>query len=80
MESDNPPLGSTSHRVAEPPADPIPNFSPLTFGKVFGAIPRVTGVNTPNINQKIAKPWGLPLVGSSADFKKIYVDGRTTMR
>ena len=42
---------------------------------MFGAIPRVTGVNTPNINQRTAKPWGLPLVNSSVDFKKVYVEG-----
>ena len=54
--------------------------SPLTFGKVFGAIPRVTAVNTPNINDRIAKRWGLPDVASSGEFKKIYSDGRATMR
>ena len=54
--------------------------SPLTFAKVFGAIPRVTGVNTPNINDRIAKRWGLPEVASSGEFKKIYTDGRETMR
>ena len=56
------------------------NLSPLTFGKVFGAIPRVTGVNTPNINHKIAKLWGLPPVDNSAEFKRIYVDGRAILR
>ena len=54
--------------------------SPLTFGKVFGAIPRVTSVNTPNINELISKRWGLPEVASSNDFKKIYIEGRATMR
>ena len=56
------------------------NLSPLTFGKVFGLIPRVTGVNTPNINHKIAKLWGLPPVDNSAEFKRIYVDGRAILR
>ena len=54
--------------------------SPLTFGKVFGAIPRVTGVNTPNINDRIAKVWGLPEVKTSTEFKKIYTEGRATLR
>ena len=56
------------------------SVSPLTFGKVFGAITRVTAVNTPNINDRIAKRWGLPEVASSVKFKKIYSDGRATMR
>ena len=64
----------------EPPGGLGPRMSPLTYGKVFGAIPRVTGVNTPNINQRIAKPWGLPLVNSSVDFKKVYVEGRAALR
>ena len=64
----------------EPPGGSGPKLSPLTYGKVYGAIPRVTGVNTPNINQKIAKPWGLPLVNSSVDFKKVYVEGRAALR
>ena len=54
--------------------------SPLTYGKVFGEIPRVTGVNTPNINDRIAKKWGLPEVASSVEFRKVYTDGRTAMR
>ena len=54
-------------------------LSPLTYDKVFGAIPRVTGVNPPNINQRIAKPWGLPLVNSAVDFKKVYVEGRAAL-
>ena len=54
--------------------------SPLTYGKVFGAIPRVTGVNTPNINDRIAKKWGLPEVTSSSEFRKIYTDGRAALR
>ena len=54
--------------------------SPLTYGKVFGEIPRVTGVNTPNINDRIAKKWGLPKVASSDEFRKVYSDGRAAMR
>ena len=50
----------------EPPQLPKQSrHSPLTYGKVFGAIPRVTGVNTPNINDKIAQKWGLPPVDDS---------------
>ena len=47
--------------------------SPLTFGKVFGAIPRVTAVNTSNINTRIAQRWGLPEVDSSEEFKGLCV-------
>ena len=54
--------------------------SPLTFGKVFGEIPRVTGVNTPNINDRIARKWGLPEVTSSVEFRKVYTDGRAALR
>lgn len=54
--------------------------SPLTYGKVYGAIPRVTGVNTPNINERIAKKWGLPEVSSSSEFRKVYTDGRALLR
>ena len=54
--------------------------SPLTYGKVFGVIPRVTGVNTPNINERIAKKWGLPEVASSSEFRKVYTEGRATLR
>ena len=54
--------------------------SPLTYQKVFSEIPRVTGVNTPNINDKIAKPWNLTPVTNSTKFKKAYVDGRSVLR
>ena len=57
-----------------------PTKSPLTYGKVFGAIPRVTGVSTPNINEKIAKPWNLPALSDSTEFKMSYVDGRANLR
>ena len=67
------------HLIADTAA-PNSHLSPLTFGKVYLALPRVTGVNTPNINAKIAKPWGLPSVPNAAEFKKIYVDGRATLR
>jgi hypothetical protein len=63
---------------AEPP-DPD-HHSPLTYGKVFTAIPRVTGVNTPNINSRIAEKWGLPFVKNSGAFRKSYIDGRETLR
>ena len=69
--------------VAAAEAEPDPGqatVSPLTFGKVFGAIPRVTAVNTPNINNRIAQRWGLPAVDSSEEFRKIYSEGRATMR
>ena len=65
----------------EPPQLPKQSrHSPLTYGKVFGAIPRVTGVNTPNINDKIAQKWGLPPVDDSKVFKKSYVEGREILR
>ena len=54
--------------------------SPLTYRKVFSAIPRVTAISTPNINQSIAQKWGLPPVESSAEFKKIYSSGREVLR
>ena len=73
-------MASEPSACDEPPGGLGAKMSPLTYGKVFGAIPRVTGVNTPNINQRIAKPWGLPLVNSSVDFKKVYVEGRATLR
>ena len=65
----------------EPPDLPQQSrYSPLTYGKVFGAIPRVTGVNTPNINDRIAQKWGLPPVDNSEVFKKNYVEGREMLR
>ena len=65
----------------EPPGVPRQTrHSPLTYGKVFGALPRVTGVNTPNINGKIAQKWGLPPVVDSKGFKKSYVEGREMLR
>ena len=63
---------------AEPP-DPA-HHSPLTYGKVFDAIPRVTGVNTPNINSRISEKWGLPLLKNSGAFRKSYIEGRETLR
>ena len=72
--ADDPATGSSAQPATRT------NFSPLTFGHVFGAIPRVTGVNTPNINNKIARQWGLPPVNNSDEFKRIYVDGRATLR
>ena len=42
------------------PPDPPDKLLPLTYGKVFTAIPRLTKVNTPNINNKISQVWGLP--------------------
>ena len=68
----------------EPPDQPgppeQPRQSPLTYGKVFGAIPRVTGVNTPNINHLVAQKWGLPFVSSSEGFRKCYAEGREILR
>ena len=68
----------------EPPDQPgppeQPRQSPLTYAKVFGAIPRVTGVNTPNINHLVAQKWGLPFVTSSEDFRKSYAEGREILR
>ena len=59
----------------------VVNPSPLTFGKVFGAIPRMTkAINTPTINQRISAAFGLPALGSSTEFKKIYSSGREALR
>ena len=46
--------------------------SPLTYGKVFGAIPR--------INQRISSTFGLPDLENSLEFKKIYSSGRDVLR
>ena len=54
--------------------------SPLTFGKVFTAIPRVTAITTPNINKRISQVWGLPALENSKEFKKIYATGRDELR
>ena len=66
--------------VQEPSGPDLPHQSPLTFGKVYLALPRVTGVNTPNINSKIAEKWGLPCVKNSEEFRKNYVEGRDVLR
>ena len=71
---------SSASGVKEPPEPDPPHQSPLTFGKVFGAIPRVTGVNTPNINSKIAEKWGLPFVQNSEEFRRNYEEGRDNLR
>ena len=55
--------------------------SPLTYGKVFGAIPRMTkAINTPVINSRISDVFGLPHLSSSKDFKRVYSDGREVLR
>ena len=55
--------------------------SPLTFGKVFLAIPRMTkAINTPVINTRIAEVFGLPPLKSSSEFKTIYSEGREVLR
>ena len=67
----------------EGPADPAdlpPRRSPLTYAKVYSALPRVGSCKTPDINQKIARPWGLPAVKTSEGFKKIYTEGRKALR
>ena len=71
---------SSTSGVEEPPEPDPPHQSPLTFGKVFVAIPRVNGVNTPNINSKIAEKWGLPCVQNSEEFRRSYVEGRENLR
>ena len=59
----------------------VPRHSPLTYGKVFGAIPRMTkAINTPVINSRISDVFGLPHLTSSRDFKKVYSDGRDILR
>ena len=55
--------------------------SPLTYGKVFGAIPRMSkSINTPVINQRVSDVFGLPPLTSSSEFKKIYSEGREVLR
>ena len=57
------------------------HVSPLTFGKIFGVIPRMTkAINTPIINIRIAQAFGLPNLDSSSEFKKIYSAGREALR
>ena len=76
--------GALAPVLEEPPDQSAPpeqpRQSPLTYGKVFGAIPRVTGVNTPNINHLVAQKWGLPFVSSSEGFRKCYAEGREILR
>ena len=72
------PEGEASQSLV--PSEPPDNHSPLTYGKVFNAIPRVTKVNTPNINQRISQVWGLPRVSSSGEFRSSYVEGREILR
>ena len=55
--------------------------SPLMYGRVFGAIPRMSkAINTPVINIRIAQAFGLPALSSSSEFKKIYSSGREVLR
>lgn len=55
--------------------------SPLTYGKVFDKIPRMTKtINTPVINQRISEVFGLPALDKSSEFKKIYSSGREALR
>lgn len=55
-------------------------ISPLTCGKVFQIIPRVNKINTPLINDRISKRFGLPEVSSSAGFKTEYCKKRDELR
>ena len=74
---------STSHGQPAPGVAPghAELVSPLTYGKVFGAIPRMTkAVNTPVINQRISATFGLPALVNSFEFKKIYSSGRDVLR
>ena len=67
----------------EGPADPAelpPRKSPLTYAKVYALLPRVGSCKTPDINQKIARPWGLPQLKSREEFKIIYTEGRKALR
>ena len=55
--------------------------SPLTYGKVFSMIPRMTKtINTPVINQRISEVFGVPALETSSEFKKIYSSGREALR
>ena len=63
------------------PGDRAARVSPLTYGKVFGAIPRMSkSINTPVINQRVSDVFGLPSLSSSTEFKKIYAEGREVLR
>ena len=63
------------------PGDMAARDSPLTYGKVFGAIPRMSkSINTPVINQRVSVVFGLPPLSSSKEFKKIYSEGRDVLR
>ena len=59
---------------------PIPSRSPLTYNKVFLALPRLSNCKTPEINSKIAKPWSLQPVQDRTQFKTIYKEGRDSIR
>ena len=55
-------------------------YSPLTCAKEFQIIPRVTKINTPDINVKISKRFGLPSVANSSAFKAEYCKKREELR
>ena len=75
------PLGSGQAVAGDEGDGVMDNPSPLTYGKVFGAIPRMTKViNTPIINQRISAAFGLPALSNSTEFKKIYSSGREALR
>ena len=80
------PLASAVHGgVGDPPEEPpdhpsLPTKSPLTYGRVYLELPRVTSCKTPDINTKIAKPWGLQPVQNSKVFKATYKEGREALR
>ena len=72
--------GSSENEPPDHPELPTPTQSPLTYGKVFLALPRVTNCKTPEINSKIANLWNLPPVTDSKKFKASYQEGRDVLR
>ena len=68
------------HPESPPKSIPAaPSISPLTFGKVLDALPRISNCKTPDINDKIAKRWGLKPVENSDAFKAKYREGREAL-
>ena len=52
----------------------------LTVSEVFKTFPKVTSINTPDINSKLAIPFKKELVGTREPFKEIYSATRANIK
>ena len=73
-------LGHSNPGREEYSKNDSPTMSPLTYGNFFDSIKKITACKTPEINNKIAKPWGLPLVKNSSEIRQLYQEGRNAIR